>query len=97
MNIFHVNLTIFEGGGRSAYRQLGQGQTFKKIGRKLKQVFMVILGLDESLKTINRLDPTVTLFDGLHLGKFIRYGHKILTQSLFQSSIRAIKIWNQNL
>ena len=35
----------------------------------LKYNFMTILGLAESFKMINRPDPTVTLFDGLFLGK----------------------------
>ena len=37
--------------------------------KKLKYIFMNILGVAESLKTMNRPDPTVTLFDGLFLGK----------------------------
>ena len=58
---------------------------------------MTILGLAESFKTMNqpsqtRPGSTVTLFDGLFLGKYKRWGREILTQPLFNSSICAIKI-----
>ena len=35
-------------------------------------VFMTILGLTESFKTMNRPDPTATLFDSLFLEKYRR-------------------------
>ena len=40
--------------------------------KKLKYIFMIILGLTESFKSMNRPGPTVTLFDGLFLEKFKR-------------------------
>ena len=40
--------------------------------KKIKYTFMTIFGLPESFKTMNRPDPTVTLFDGLFLGKYER-------------------------
>ena len=58
---------------------------------------MTILGLAESFKTMNRPDPIITLFDDLYLGKYKRYGHEILTQSSFKSSICAIQIGDQYL
>ena len=59
---------------------------------------MTILGLAESFKTMNRQDLTVTLFDGLFIGNYMRQGIRILTQLLlFKSSICAIKIWDQYL
>ena len=36
----------------------------------MKYIFMTILGLAESFKTMNRPDPTVTLFDALFLGEY---------------------------
>ena len=51
---------------------------------------MTIFGSAESFNTINRSDPTVTLFDGLFLKKYERDGRKICTQSLIKS-IRTIK------
>ena len=42
---------------------------------------MMNLELAESLKTMGRPDPPVTLIDGLFLGKYYRYGREILTQS----------------
>ena len=55
---------------------------------------MIILRLPELFKTLNRPGltrriPTVTLFDGLFLGKYKR--RRILTQSSMKSLIRAIK------
>ena len=52
-------------------------KTFNKSQKKCNQIFMTILGLAESLKTMNRSDrawpgPTVTLFDDLFLRKYIR-------------------------
>ena len=41
----------------------------KNDGKILKYIFMTILGLAESFTTMNRPDPTITLFDGLFLGK----------------------------
>ena len=59
---------------------------------------MTILGLAESFKTMNRPDTTVTLFDGLFFGNYMRQGIEILTQLLlFKSSICAIKIWDRYL
>ena len=46
---------------------------------------MTILELAESLKTMNRPDTTVTLFDGLFIGKYKRWGREILTQLNFDS------------
>ena len=57
--------------------------------------FYTILELAESFKTMNRPDPTVTLFDGSFLGKHKIKERKILTQSLLKSSICAIKIWDR--
>ena len=51
---------------------------------------MTILGLAESFETINQPGPTVTLYDGLLLGKYKSKGHTILMQSSFKSSICAI-------
>ena len=61
---------------------------------------MTILGLAESLKTMNRSGliwltwpgPTVTLFDGSILGKYKRLRREIFTQPSFKSAIYAIKI-----
>ena len=53
---------------------------------------MTILGLVKSFKTMNQDGPTVTLFDGLFLGKYIRQGIEILTQFSLKSSI-SLKIW----
>ena len=39
--------------------------TALKSSKKLTYIFMTILGLAGSFKTTYRLDPTVTLFDGL--------------------------------
>ena len=36
-----------------------------KKSKKLKYIFMTILGQAESFKTMNRPSPTVKLFDGL--------------------------------
>ena len=58
---------------------------------------MGILEQAELFKTMNRPDSTMTLFDGLFLGKFWRKWRKILIQSWFKSSICDIKIWNQYL
>ena len=70
----------------------------KKNQKKLKYIFMTILGLVESYKTINRQDPKVTLFDGLFIGNYKRQGIKILTRLLlFKSSICAIEIWDRYL
>ena len=55
---------------------------------------MAILGLAESFKTMNQFDPTVTLFDGLFLRKYRRWGRGMLTQSSFKTSNCAIQIWN---
>ena len=43
-----------------------------QISKKLKCIFMIILGLTESFTMMNRPNPTVTLFDGLFLGKYKR-------------------------
>ena len=58
---------------------------------------MTILELTESSKMMNRHDltqpvPTVTLFDGLFLGKYKSGKRDILTQSSIKSSICSIKI-----
>ena len=37
--------------------------------KKLEHLFLMILGLTESFKTINQPDSTMTLFDNLFLGK----------------------------
>ena len=51
---------------------------------------MTILGLAESFKTMNRSGLTMTLFDGLFLGK----RRAISTRSLFKYPICAMKlIW----
>ena len=45
----------------------------KKNRKKFKYIFMTILGVAESFKTMNRpnpADPIVTLFDGLFLTKY---------------------------
>ena len=47
-------------------------KTFKKNRKKLKYIFMIILELAEPFKTMNLPDPTVTLLDGLFLGKYQR-------------------------
>ena len=58
---------------------------------------MTILGLAESFKTMNRPDPTLTLFDGLFLGNYKRQRIEIFTQLLsFKSPICAIKIWDRH-
>ena len=44
----------------------------KKNRKKLKYIFMTILGLAKSFKIMNRSDPTITLFDGLFIGKYKR-------------------------
>ena len=54
---------------------------------------MNILRLAESFKTRDAY-PTVTLFDGLFLGKYRR---EILTQSSFKSLICFIQIWDRYL
>ena len=36
----------------------------------MKYILMTILGLAESFQTMNQPSPTVTLFDGLFLGKY---------------------------
>ena len=64
---------------------------------KITILILTILGLAESFKTMDRPDPTATLFDGLFLGKYERYGHEMLTQSSLKSSVCAIKIWDRNL
>ena len=43
-----------------------------KKSKKLKYIFMTILGLAESFKTMNVPVPAVTLFDDSFLGKFKR-------------------------
>ena len=49
----------------------------KKI-EKFKYIFMIILGLAESFKTMNRPDPIVRLFDGLFLGKYdVNFWHNL--------------------
>ena len=62
-------------------------ENYKKNRNKLKFIFMTIVGLAESFKTITdpaQSDPTVTLFDGLLLRNYNR--------SSFKSSIFTIKI-----
>ena len=52
-------------------------------------------GLDENLTCLpDLLCPTVTLFDGLFLGKFLRQGGEILTESWYKSSDCAILLSN---
>ena len=59
---------------------------------------MTILGLAESLKTMNRADPTVTLFERLFFGKYERQRREILSpQPSFKSLIYAIAIWDRYL
>ena len=58
---------------------------------------MTYLGLAESFNTMNRSDPTGTLFDVLFLGKYERKRLEILTQPSFKSSIYAIKILKRYL
>ena len=63
-------------------RHLNSSENIKKNGKKLKSIFMIILELAESFETMNRPDqarpnttrpdPTVTLLDGLFLGKYKR-------------------------
>ena len=55
---------------------------------------MTTLGLSESFKTMNQPGPTVTLFDGLFLGKYKNRDEKF-GQNLY--SICAFKIWDQYL
>ena len=55
---------------------------------------MTIFGPAESIRMMNWPDPTVTLFDGLFLRKYKRWGPEILIQSLFSYPICAIKFWN---
>ena len=45
-------------------------QSLKKKQKKLKYIFMIILGLAESFKQL--ASPTVTLFDNLLLEKYER-------------------------
>ena len=45
-------------------------QTVKKPLKKMKQICMTILGLGESFRSMNQPDQTVTLFEGLLLGKY---------------------------
>ena len=52
----------------SACRHLISSKTFKNNRNKLKYIFMTILKLAESLKTMNRPNPTVTIFHGLFIG-----------------------------
>ena len=47
-------------------------QTTLKPLKKMEYIFMTILGLTESFKMMNRPDPTVTLSNGLFLGKYKR-------------------------
>ena len=80
----------------SPSRHSNSSKTFKKTRKKLKYIFMTILGLAESFKKMNwpistRPGPHVTVFAGFFLGKYKRYWGEILTESLFQSSICAIK------
>ena len=72
-------------------------RSLKKIRKKYKEICMTNLGLAESFKTMNWPGQTVTLFDGLFLGKVKRYGRKNLTQTSFKSTICAIKIWDRYL
>ena len=58
---------------------------------------MIILLLIESLKTMNRLDPKVTVFEDLFLEKYKGLGREIFTQSSFKSSICATQIRDQYL
>ena len=74
--------------------QTAQTKTFKKIEKKN---YKTVLRLAASFKTITRHGLTVTLFDGLFLGKYKSYGCEILTQSSVMSSISVIKIWYQYL
>ena len=50
---------------------------------------MTIVGLAESVKTMNRPDRAarLTLFDGFILGIYLRYGRGIFVQSWFKYSI----------
>ena len=57
--------------GPLVYIQISS-KIFLKNQKKLKYIFMTILGIVESFKAMNRPDPIVTLFDGLFLGKFKR-------------------------
>ena len=60
-------LTVICGSPR---RHSNSCKTFEKNRKKLKYIFMTILGLAESFKMMNRPGPTVTLFDGLFIGKY---------------------------
>ena len=53
-------------------RRYSNSSEFLKSGKKLKYIFIAILGLGESFKTMNRPEPTVTLFDGLIVRKYKR-------------------------
>ena len=58
---------------------------------------MTILGQAELFKTTIRLDPTrsgptVTLFDGLYLGKYKRWRREIQTLSLFVFKIETLSL-----
>ena len=59
-------------------------KSLKNRKKKIKYIFKTILGQGESFKTMNRPDPTVTLYDGLFLGKYKRYRQEILTQPLLK-------------
>ena len=69
-------------------RHSNSSKSFKKIGKKLKYIFMSISGLAESFKTMSRPDPSVTLFDDLFLECIIDRG---------KSSIGFTKIWDLQL
>ena len=61
-NISHV---------RSHRRYSNCTKTFKKRRKRLKINFYEHFRLDESFKTMSQVNPTVTLFDGQFLGKYV--------------------------
>ena len=56
----------------SSRRHSINSKTFKKNRKKVGEIFMTILELDEPFKKMNRSGPTVTLFDNLFLGQYKR-------------------------
>ena len=68
-----------------------------KKSEKIETHFMSILGLYESIETMNQPDPTLKLFTSLFLGKYKIYCREIFTQTSFMSLKCAIKIWHRYL
>ena len=70
--------------------QIGS-KTFKKNRKNVRSRRMTIFGPAKLFGIMNRPDPAVTLFKGLFLWKYIRWGFEILTQSWCKTPIYVIK------